>query len=277
MLSLSNNKPVFSFNAVTLKKQSQNPKSKVGNHNQNSEAKIGCWEVQNHNQNSASKVWLWCSKIKIQQPWSGKYFDNELTSSARHSISQYIAIYAISKGHQTPCTAIRREQRYHLNSAFRLSAFKGKDVIILLHVISFCIYFYLPSLDRFFFPFWKSGKSERSNFLALFNSEIGAVPTKSEHLAGMPRAKKDCYKNTFFLRRISEWNILPEPLVNLMTHITFKQEVISLHNLAYMYFDSHTVCIKVCEIPLKTEFKRNIASQIWPLETRNLSEKCLKS
>ena len=123
----------------------------MGNHNQNSEAKIRCWEVQNHNQNSASKVRLWCSKIKIQQPWSGKCFDNELTSSTRHSISLYIAIYAISKGHQTPCTAIRREQRYHLNSAFRLSAFKGKDVIILLHVISFCIYFYLPSLDRFVF------------------------------------------------------------------------------------------------------------------------------
>ena len=105
-----------------------------------------------------------------------------LTSSTRHSISQYIAIYAISKGHRTPCTAIQKEQRHHLNSAF-----KGKDAIILpdgdRDVISFWIYFYLPSLDRFFFPFWKSGKSERSYFLALFNSEIGAVSTKSEHLA----------------------------------------------------------------------------------------------
>ena len=26
-----------------------------------------------------------------------------------------------------------------------------------------------------------------------------------------PRAKKDCYKNSFFPRTISEWNLLPEP------------------------------------------------------------------
>ena len=42
--------------------------------------------------------------------------------------------------------------------------------------------------------------------------------------------------------------------------------------------DSHTVwvcvCINVCEIPHKNELKCNIASQIWPLETQNLSEIC---
>ena len=38
------------------------------------------------------------------------------------------------------------------------------------------------------------------------------------------------------------------------------------------YFDSHSVCIKVCDIPHKTEFKRNIG----PLETQNLSELCLQ-
>ena len=40
-----------------------------------------------------------------------------------------------------------------------------------------------------------------------------------------PRAKKDCYKNSFFPRTISEWNLLPEPLVNSSTHISFKQEL----------------------------------------------------
>ena len=40
-----------------------------------------------------------------------------------------------------------------------------------------------------------------------------------------PTAKKDCYKNSFFPRTISEWNLLPELLVNSSTHINFKQEV----------------------------------------------------
>ena len=40
-----------------------------------------------------------------------------------------------------------------------------------------------------------------------------------------PRAKKDCYKNSFFPRTISEWNLLPETLINSSTHINFKQEV----------------------------------------------------
>ena len=40
-----------------------------------------------------------------------------------------------------------------------------------------------------------------------------------------PRAKKDYYKNSFFPRSISEWSLLPEPLVNSSTHINFKQEL----------------------------------------------------
>ena len=50
------------------------------------------------------------------------------------------------------CTAIQSEQRHHLNSAF-----KGKDAIIFARRgprRNFILYFYLPSLDRFFFPFW---------------------------------------------------------------------------------------------------------------------------
>ena len=131
-------------------------------------------------------------KIKIQQPWSGKCFDDELTSSTRHSISQYIVIYAISKGHRTPCTAIRREQYHHY--AIILPD-RDRDVI------SFCIYSYLPSLDRFFFSFLKIWEIKTFRLSALFNSEIGAVPTTLEHLAGMPIPPVCC---------IFEW--LPFPI-----------------------------------------------------------------
>ena len=40
-----------------------------------------------------------------------------------------------------------------------------------------------------------------------------------------PSTKKDCYKNSFFPKTISDWNILPEPLVNIATKETFKTQV----------------------------------------------------
>ena len=151
----------------------------MGNHNQNSEAKIQCWKVQNHNQNSAPIVRLRCSQDQNSTAMIRKMFWQR--TNLIHK-AQYLTVYSnlchFRRSSKTPCTAIRREQHHHLNSAF-----KGKDAIILpdgdWDVISFCIYFYLPSLDTFFsfLKIW--------DFLALFNSEIGAVLTKSEHLAGM--------------------------------------------------------------------------------------------
>ena len=105
-------------------------------------------------------------KIKIQQPWSGKCFDNKLTSSTRHSISQYIAIYAIFKGHRTPCTATKGTVPSFKQCIF---ARRGPRRNFILYLFLFTFSW------QIFFPFWKSGKSERSYFLALFNSEIGTL------------------------------------------------------------------------------------------------------
>ena len=40
-----------------------------------------------------------------------------------------------------------------------------------------------------------------------------------------PRAKKNCYKDSYFPRTIHEWNVLPEHIVNIPTTTTFKTQV----------------------------------------------------
>ncbi|XP_072016887.1 uncharacterized protein [Amphiura filiformis] len=55
-------------------------------------------------------------------------------------------------------------------------------------------------------------------------------PTRHHNSKAFQRyhTKKDCYKNTFFLRSIADWNILPENLINITNTETFK-EALSTH------------------------------------------------
>ena len=121
-------------------------------HNHNSEAKMRCWKVQNHNQNSASKVWLQCSQDQNSTAMISKMFWQRINLIHK---AQYLTVYS-DLSQKFPkvieCRALLyiRERRHHLNSAFILkgrtpSFFPDGD----RDVISF--YFYLPSLERFFF------------------------------------------------------------------------------------------------------------------------------
>ena len=81
-----------------------------------------------------------------------------------------------------------------------------------------------------------------------------------QHLAGFSRL----YFTNYVLNLLHVTKFMMNPV---MTQF--------IHDLAY--FNLHTVCIKVCDIPYKTEFRRNTASKICPLQTQNLSELCLQS